>query len=322
MGHHLACCEVGQQVRDLTPEIPAHGLQEDVIRGGRAERTLPDQLRQRDAGEVRGKGVGHAARDGVRHRRAADTVGARNCRDATLRGSDDLIGVGLGVVERKRRDGMDEIGLLGQPVHAAADRRGHLDRRVECGTFLAQILQRLAGVLGHRHELADLTVQGRVRHVLDHQAHAVHVRQRVGHPRDGGEVVEGTVPQLAGLEVEDPDAGHARAEYGVPLLHLVKVGAVPIPDLGALRQGLEALLHEIGLEADDVIRRDVAAGVREEVQHPGIRIEGHAGLAQQLEDRVDDLLDVGLRQQLVDRGSARRNLLVSHGSSLLTSCEG
>jgi hypothetical protein len=98
----------------------------------------------------------------------------------------------------------------------------------------------------------------------------------------------------------------------------MKVAAVPIPDLGALRHGIEALLHEIALEADDVIRRDVAAGVREEVHHPGIRIEGHAGLAQQLKDRIHDLLDLGFRHHLVDGRTSQRNLLIGHGSNLLT----
>ena len=162
--------------------------------------------------------------------------------------------------------------------------------------MLAQVFERLGGVVDQDGELVDFARHIRARHVLAGHAHAVDVGQRVGDAGDGREIIAGALAPLPAGQIEDLDARHARHEPGVRGVEVDGVAPIAIPEPYALGHGRECGAHHRGIEAHHPVGAHIAAGRLEQIDRLGARFECTACVPQQLQGRIDQQLHVAFRQ--------------------------
>ena len=117
-----------------------------------------NDLRQDNCGQIGRQRMHDTSRDGNRRRSTTDRHGAGSDRYSGLHGLDELICVGLCVVERQGRYQMHEVRLLRQLLSVTPDGRGHVYYHAQRLGELAQVNQWFRSILSEHRKFVDLAV--------------------------------------------------------------------------------------------------------------------------------------------------------------------
>jgi len=318
---HLAHHQVGERGLGEVADAARGRLHEADIRTADAEGAAAHELREHHGGKIGRQAVDDAAGGGDRRRGAADRQRADAHRHAGAHRLDELIGVHGVIVERQRRDDLQEVGLVEQLLSATADRGRHLDDHPERLRLLAQVLQRLHGIAGHDREFLDLAVDVRARDVLAGDTHRIDVLESVGHAAHGGEILAGAVARCTALQIVDLDAGHPGDEPGMAAVEVDGAGTVAVPQPGALRYRVQRIADALRIEAHHALIARRAAAAAQYPERLGARLEGNPGVAHENDRRVDQPLRlIGTDRRIRSGGSLvqpdiRRPLILRRGLS-------
>ena len=163
----------------------------------------------------------------------------------------------------------------------------------------------MLGGVAHRR-LVVVDGRRRSRHVVspDRQLVGVELVEVVGQPRRVGDVLLGGLPQLAGLEVNDPQAFAERGEADTAGVEHDVVAGIPACSEDPLRGGLDRLLHEVCGDPDDPrLAIDHRSTGLEDVQRFRVVAE-HPGLLQDLERGQMDVPELVVREDVEAQSSA------------------